>query len=108
LFVILDFEAKRELNHEWGLEIVTNNQAEAYALLQEITSINSFSVMSLIAIGDSSIIINLMNNLKTPSNSKLAHLIARLKKEVIRFGDIKFFHVPRDLNRQADNHANSA
>jgi hypothetical protein len=65
-------------------------------------------VKTLIAIGDSSIIINLMNNLKTPSNSKLACLIARIKKEVLWFEDIKFFHVLRDLNQQVDNLANRA
>jgi hypothetical protein len=73
-----------------------------------LTSINASSVKTLIAIGDSSIIINLPNNLKTLLDSKLAHLIARIKKEVLWFEDTKFFHVLRDLNLQADNLTNKA
>lgn len=41
-----------------------------------------------------------MNNKKIPSDSKLTSLIAKIKKETLRFKDITFFHVLRALNRQ--------
>jgi ribonuclease HI len=48
-----------------GSRGATNNQVEAYSLLQGLLSINATNMKTLIVIGDSSIIINLMNNKKT-------------------------------------------
>jgi len=62
--IILDPKGKQALTYEWGLGIATNNQAEAYALLQKMYSINAVRARTLIFIGDSIIIINLMNNKK--------------------------------------------
>lgn len=49
-----------------------------------------------------------MKSPKTSSDGKLAHLIDRIKKKVLRFEDIMLFHALRDLNQHVDNHANGA
>jgi ribonuclease HI len=99
---------KQELTYAWGLGTTTNNQAEAYTLLQGLLLINASRVRTLIVIGDSSIIIKLMNSKKTLSDSKLASLIARIQKETLWFKEVTFFQVLRALNRQADILANEA
>jgi hypothetical protein len=60
--IILYPSGKQDLDYEWSLDTTRNNYAEAYVLLREILSINVASMKTLIIIGDSSIIINLMNN----------------------------------------------
>jgi hypothetical protein len=62
----------------------------------------------MIVINDSSIIINLMNSKKTPSNDKLTSLIVRIQKETHRFQEVTFYQVWRALNQQVDGLANKA
>ena len=96
------------MNYEWGLETTTNNQAEAYAVLQGIKLANPTIVNSVIAIGDSAIIISFMNNNKALTDGQLARLITRIKKESLCSEDIKCFHVLRDLKKEADMNASRA
>jgi hypothetical protein len=69
---------------------------------------NSSIMKTLIVTGDSSIIMNVSNNLKTSLDGKLAHLIARFKKGGSTFQRYQVFACSGDLNRQVDNHANRA
>jgi ribonuclease HI len=79
------------LETTFALRNSTNNQAEAYALLQGLLSVNEARVKTLIAINGSSMIINLMTSKKTPTDSKLAFLIAWIQKEVCKFQKVSFF-----------------
>lgn len=78
------------LETTFALRNSTNNQAEAYALLQGLLSVNEARVKTLIAINGSSMIINLMTSKKTPTDSKLAFLIAWIQKEVCKFQKVSF------------------
>jgi ribonuclease HI len=59
-----------------GVGNSTNNQVEVNVVLQGLLLVNESKTKTLIYIGDSSIIINLMISKKRRSNSKLASLIA--------------------------------
>ena len=78
--IVYDPRGTQELCHNWRLGTATNNQAEAYALLQGIKTVNPSIVKSIITIGDSSIIIHFMNNDKDMNDDKLAKLILVIKK----------------------------
>jgi ribonuclease HI len=90
------------------LGISTNNQAEAYALLQGLLLAKESSIKSLIIIGDSSIIIKSMVMKSIPSDNKLALIIARINKEVNSLHKVSYFQVLREFNSQANSLANEA
>lgn len=106
--IILDVEGKQELTYVWGLGTSTNNQVEAYALLQGLISVNAYRVRTLSVIDNSSVIISLMNSNQTPFYGELASLIARIQKDTHRFQEATFFQFPRDLNRHVNGLANKA
>lgn len=68
-------EGKRESFYAYGLEISSNNQAEAYALLQGFCLAMDAQVQSLTVVGDSSIIIQLMNKKSLLANYKLTYIL---------------------------------
>jgi ribonuclease HI len=61
----LDLERNLEKTYAWGLRKATNNQVEACALYLGIILAEEVSQSSLIFIGDSSTIINLMVSKKS-------------------------------------------
>lgn len=92
----------------WGLGQASNNQAEGYALYQGILLTNKDRINSLTIIGDSSTIISFMVSKTSPSNRKIASIVARVQKEIEGFHKISFHQVLRELKSQADMLANKA
>jgi ribonuclease HI len=60
--VIYDPKGKQESAYAWGLGIATNNQIEAYALLQGLSIIISLGIRELVVLGDSRIVIKSLNH----------------------------------------------
>jgi hypothetical protein len=58
--VLLNIKGNIEISFAWDLEKATNNQLESYALYQSILLEKESINKSLIVIGDSSTIINIM------------------------------------------------
>jgi len=95
-------------SYEWSLGRKSNNIAEALALYQGLVQLKNLGIRKALVFGDSSIIIRLMNsNLCSPNRSLQQH-IDRTKMLTDSFEDVKFYHLLRNLNAQADKHANMA
>eukprot|EP00253_Pinus_taeda_P022073 PITA_22073 len=107
--VVISNEHGEEIcSYEWSLGRKSNNIAEALALYQGLVQLKKLGIRKALVFGDSSIIIRLMNsNLCSPNRSLQQH-IDRTKMLIDSFEDVKFYHLLRNLNAQADKHANMA
>jgi hypothetical protein len=64
----------------WGLDISTNNQAKAYALLQGLKITINIRIWTLIVVGDSKNVIKHMVLNTIPCDTLLSSMIERIKK----------------------------
>eukprot|EP00253_Pinus_taeda_P013124 PITA_13124 len=95
-------------SYEWSLGRKTNNAAEALALYQGLMQLKNLGIRKVLIFGDSTIIIRLMNYNHRSPNSILQRLIERSKLLLTHFDYIRFYHILRTLNMEADKHANNA
>jgi ribonuclease HI len=93
--------------YSWNLGIVSNNVAEAYALLKGIQIAKERHINQLTVIGDSKTIIRHFVKNTAPKNSVLQRIIARIKN-AIKEMNIVFLHIRRHNNGIADEQANNA
>eukprot|EP00253_Pinus_taeda_P028450 PITA_28450 len=106
--VITNEHGEEICNYEWSLGRKSNNLAEALALYQGLIQLKKLGIRKALVFGDSSIIIRLMNyNLCSPNRSLQQH-IDRIKMLLANFEDVKFYHLLRNLNKQADKNTNKA
>lgn len=75
--IIVDPGGKTESTFAWGLRNSSNNQAEAYVLLQDLRIDNESLIHTLIVVGDSSAIINQMVLKSSPADYNLASILAQ-------------------------------
>ena len=104
--VLIDYSRKIILNFSWGLGKKTNNTAEILAIWQGLNQARRLSITKLIIIGDSRIIIQALNLKKAPNNMELAHYYRKVISQMNAFEEVKFYHVLRNLNQNADHEAN--
>ena len=62
----------------------------------------------VIVFGDSQVIIHALNIHAIPHNMRLRHLLRKIMNLLPAFHKIKFFHILRELNGEADKAANFA
>ena len=84
----------------------TNNAAEILAIWQGLNQARRLSIKKLIIMGDSRIIIQALNLNKAPNSMELAHYYRKFISQMNAFEEVKFFHVLRNLNQNADHEAN--
>jgi len=106
--VIIDELGEEICNYEWSLGEKTNNNAEALALYQGLLQLKSMGIRKALVLGDSSIVIGLMNHHRRSPNSNLQQHIQRINLLTKHFEKIRFCHILRTLNGKADKHANNA
>jgi ribonuclease HI len=87
---------------------VSNNRAKALALFQGLKLFDARQIMSLIIIGDSTIIIKLMYNSSSSNDGKLVRIIWKTQKEANMFEFIEYCDVLMELNQQMNHLANMA
>ena len=63
------------VSFEWGLVIMSNNKAEAYALMQGLQLIKKLKIKNVLVFRDSSIVIQMMLNASMTPNITLNKLI---------------------------------
>ena len=63
--------------YEWGLGCLSNNRAEAYAMLKGLEIIKTLKMEKVMIFGDSTIIISMMNNFMQNPNIALSRFIDR-------------------------------
>lgn len=104
--VIKNMEGRIDHIFTWGLGHNTSIQAEALALFQGLKQAKDLGIKEVIIIGDSQSIIKTMVENSVPSDFRFARVVARIKTLVNSFQSIKFFHVLRENNKDADSEAN--
>ena len=81
-------------------------QEKALALLQGLKKTKDLGIKEVIVIGDSHTIIKTMVEKSVPTDFRVARVVARIKTLAKSFQRIKFFHVLRENNKDADSEAN--
>ena len=95
-----------EFKFAWGLDIDTNNMAEALALWQGLSIAVALGITGLIIIGDSRVVIRTLAEILMPTYMALRHVILKLVAQASLFKKIDFYHVLRENNTYADLGAN--
>ena len=86
--------------------IATNNQAEYQALLKGLQRSVELGIRKLKVFMDSELIVKQLNGLYKIKNKDLELLFRQVKELTGDFKEISFTHVPRLMNKEADNEVN--
>jgi len=84
------------------LGVSTNNEAEYQALILGLTLATELKVHELICKLDSELVVNQLNGFYKVKNEKLGVLFKTVKNLQKNFSSIKFVHIPRTQNKEAD------
>lgn len=84
----------------------TNNQAEYQALMAGLERAKSLRVEKLSVYLDSELVVNQLNGSYKIKNQQLLPLYLNVKQLSETFEEVNFLHVPRRLNRLADEEVN--
>lgn len=101
-------EGDVNFTYSWNLGTESNNIAEALALWQGLNQALLHGIQDISVVGDSKLIIHFINSQTLPSSFRLCQVLRRISLLTPSFSSIKFFHVLRKNNEQADNAANEA
>lgn len=90
------------------LGVETNNWAEYQAVIEALGRILSISpkVESVDVYLDSQLVVEQLNGHYRVKKESLRSLFADINSLTSRIGNVKFHHVPRELNKEADGQAN--
>ena len=89
-----------------GLGITTNNVAEYNGLLAALQWALDHNLTAITVKGDSLLIIEQMRGNYKVKNEGLKPLHMKARMLVMQIGNVKFEHVPRELNKDADRLSN--
>jgi ribonuclease HI len=106
--VIKNLEGRMIHSFAWGLGHTSSIQAEAMALFQGLKYLKDLGISEVNVFGDSQAIIKTIVINSAPSDLRFARLISRIKVLAKSFQNLKFFHVLRTNNKDADLEANKA
>jgi ribonuclease HI len=86
----------------------TNNQAEYAALLAGIVSAQVLDLSDVEFRLDSELVVKQLNGEYRIKDASLKELASRVKQAAVRIPNVRFVHVPRSENKDADALANDA
>lgn len=104
--VIKNIDGVPILQFAWGLGINSSIQPKALALFQGLKLLLKLGIKEAIIFGDSEVIIKTMVTNPSPRDLRLARLIQRIKSMAKLFQNLRYYHVLRDNNKEADLEAN--
>ena len=84
---------------EWGLGTLSNNRAEAFALLQGLYQLKKLNISNAMVFGDSSIVINLMTHDRPTKNIALHQTISRCRNLLEGMKGTSFYHILCKYNK---------
>jgi ribonuclease HI len=90
------------------LGVATNNQAEYKALIEALKKAKEIKAKEVDVFLDSELIVKQLNHEYKVKNKDLAPLFLEVYNLSQNFSKIKFFHVYREKNKEADRLANEA
>ena len=85
----------------------TNNVAEYHGLILGLNLAVKLNIKKLMVCGDSLLVINQMKGDYKVKSEKLQNLYITAKRISTSFDEIVYTHVPRELNKRADDLANT-
>jgi ribonuclease HI len=102
--------SKLELVEKFGKYIgkATNNQAEYQALLSALKRARELGAEELEVRMDSELAVRQLNREYKVRDKELAPLFVKVWNETIHFKAVRFYHIPRERNREADKMVNEA
>ncbi len=86
----------------------TNNYAEYEALLFALKKAGKLKLVNLTIYSDSELLVNQMKGIYKVKSHNLINSYEKAKKLSLNFKNIKFIHIPREKNKEADELANIA
>lgn len=91
-------------------ENMTNNQAEYSAVVLAMSKVKLFSTRNsnIEFYLDSELVVNQLSQRYKVKDKKLALLFVKIWNLTMDFKSVKFFHIPREENEQADELVNEA
>ena len=101
--VILKSPKRDKLKYATHLQYqTTNNKAEYEALLKELELAKSLRKESVVAQGDSQLIINQVNGICEAKEDRMKKYLSKVKQLVKKFKEASFVQLPREENMEAD------
>jgi len=86
----------------------TNNQAEYRAVLKAIKKAGEYTDNELHFYLDSELVVRQLSGEYRVKNKDLAPMFVKIYNETLGFKKVKFSHIPREKNKEADRLANLA
>lgn len=86
----------------------TNNQAEYQALIKGLEVALEHNIKELSCFLDSELVVKQLNKEYKVKDKELAKVFVRIWNLSLKFKKISFFHVRRELNKEADKLVNQA
>jgi ribonuclease HI len=105
-FIIADMDGKTILSGGEYLGITTNNQAEYQAVKLALEKAKSMGANTVHVMLDSLLVANQMNGIYKIRNRDLWPIHQSIKELKDGFNKVSFTHIPRELNRLADEQVN--
>ena len=102
--------SKLELVEKFGRYIgeTTNNQAEYQALLAALKRAYELGAKTIDVMMDSELAVRQLNREYRVRNKGLAPLFVKVWNETLHFTSVRFKHIPREKNKEADQMVNKA
>ncbi len=107
-FVIYDAAGKELKKFKHYLGIATNNQAEYRALIAALTEAQNLGFTRLVCHLDSELVVRQLTGKYKIKEAGLKPLAAEALALTAKFLQVEFVHVPRHLNKLADQLVNEA
>ena len=105
-YVIQDLDGNELESSGLYIGITTNNQAEYQALRRGLERLLELGVRRAHVFMDSLLVVNQMKGQYKVKNRDLWPIYESLVELSKKFQDVKFEHVPREMNKQADSEVN--
>ncbi|RJR31318.1 reverse transcriptase-like protein [Candidatus Parcubacteria bacterium] len=96
----------KSLNYGLFIGRATNNQAEYQAIILGLTKAKELGATEADCFLDSELVVKQLNQEYKVKNNDLAPLFVRVWNLKIEFYKIRFFHIPREENKNADRLVN--
>lgn len=90
------------LQKSQDIGIKTNNEAEYIAIREALKIAPKDKYKKVVLYSDSQLVVNQLNNHYKIKVESLRQYYDEIKKLQSQFEDVKFIHISRDLNKQAD------
>jgi ribonuclease H / adenosylcobalamin/alpha-ribazole phosphatase len=90
-----------------GIGVATNNVAEYRAVLEGLRLAGQNGATRVLLRSDSRLLVEQLSGRFRVKNPTLIRLHGEVRELMGRFAEVRFEHVPRELNKQADRLANA-